>query len=174
MSDPTSIRARPTTYEGSQMRSRLEADYAASLDRMGRRWAYEPQCFASAAGQWLPDFGSDWGSDDGQPYAYLTEIKPAGMLEQMIAQRSSGDDLTKVTDYIDEILKRMEIALASQPCAILELVFWRYGGPAYMTFLNVRGLAWTVSTPDWPLGLPGPIWPGMGQWERVRKSLDGR
>lgn len=42
----TGIKARPTIYKGIQMRSRLEADYAAALDRdscrcFGRGWARE-------------------------------------------------------------------------------------------------------------------------------------
>jgi hypothetical protein len=48
--------ARQTTYNGVVMRSRLEAAFAAHLDRAGCPWTYEPHCFASAAGQYLPDF----------------------------------------------------------------------------------------------------------------------
>lgn len=49
-------KARPTTYRGIEMRSRLEATYAAGLDEMGHPWEYEPRAFASQAGQYLPDF----------------------------------------------------------------------------------------------------------------------
>lgn len=38
------------------MRSRLEASFAAWLDRNGFVWQYEPWCFASEKGQYLPDF----------------------------------------------------------------------------------------------------------------------
>jgi hypothetical protein len=48
--------ARPTTYKGIAMRSRLEARYAAGLDRQGVRWAYEPRAYANGQGQYLPDF----------------------------------------------------------------------------------------------------------------------
>lgn len=56
--------ARPTTYKGIQMRSRLEARFAAKLDGDKCRWAYEPRAFANARGQYLPDFqlfgAEDW------------------------------------------------------------------------------------------------------------------
>jgi hypothetical protein len=34
----------------------LEAGGAAGIDRGGIAWAYEPVCFASEEGQYLPDF----------------------------------------------------------------------------------------------------------------------
>ncbi len=49
-------KARPTIYNGIQMRSRLEARYAAHLDAKRATWEYEPSCFASPKGQYLPDF----------------------------------------------------------------------------------------------------------------------
>ena len=48
--------ARPTTYRGIPMRSRLEATYAAHLDDEGMDWEYEPRAFANQQGQYLPDF----------------------------------------------------------------------------------------------------------------------
>jgi hypothetical protein len=50
------IPARPTTYNGIKMRSRLEAKYAAILDETGATWVYEPRAFATQRGQYLPDF----------------------------------------------------------------------------------------------------------------------
>jgi hypothetical protein len=50
------IPARPTVYRGIQMRSRLEAGFAAWLDRREFTWSYEPRCFAIATSQYLPDF----------------------------------------------------------------------------------------------------------------------
>lgn len=52
----STIKARPTTYKGIQMRSRLEAAYAAHCDAFRDAWTYEPQCFADEHGQYLPDF----------------------------------------------------------------------------------------------------------------------
>jgi hypothetical protein len=51
------IPARPTTYRGVPRRSRLEASFAAHLDRLRVPWSYEPQAFAGLRGQYLPDFG---------------------------------------------------------------------------------------------------------------------
>jgi hypothetical protein len=57
--EPTTMQtipARPTVYNGVEMRSRLEAGFAQWLDQMRWKWEYEPECFASPNGQWLPDF----------------------------------------------------------------------------------------------------------------------
>lgn len=50
------IKARPTIYAGVQMRSRLEAEFARWLDGKDVPWDYEPNCYADASGQYLPDF----------------------------------------------------------------------------------------------------------------------
>ena len=52
----TTLVARPTTYNGIKMRSRLEARYAAYLDARGEDWEYEPRAFANKHRQYLPDF----------------------------------------------------------------------------------------------------------------------
>lgn len=65
-------KARPTVYKGIQMRSRLEARFAAYLDGFGRPWQYEPQCFANEDGQYLPDFLTH----DNAGTACYYEIKP--------------------------------------------------------------------------------------------------
>lgn len=74
---------RPTIYNGIPMRSRLEARFAAWLDRQEFQWDYEPQCFAAKDGrQYLPDFRirdhapADWcGEEDGKANLYI-ELKP--------------------------------------------------------------------------------------------------
>jgi len=63
--------ARPTTYKGIRMRSRLEATMAAQLDRAGWRWDYEPRAYASEEGQWLPDF-----EVTGPVVRHFLEVKP--------------------------------------------------------------------------------------------------
>ena len=88
------IHARPTTYNGIRMRSRLEASFAERLDAVGAPWQYEPQCFASPEGQYLPDFVVD---------GEYVEIKPP------------------VAD-LDAAHKRMHIILASEPDAVLYVV----------------------------------------------------
>ena len=151
------IPARPTTYKGIQMRSRLEADYAAALDRDGETWEYEPKCFGGPDGQWLPDFRV--GSD-----GVYTEIKPAYLIEW------DTDSVIDVYERVDKILRRMTVAWLSEPDAHLGLIFWVYGKEQAEAPLSLLGssdrpswLAFTSGTRDLPL-----LWPGMGQ---LKKSL---
>ncbi len=51
----TRIPAIPEVYRGVRFRSRLEADWARSLDEHGIEWAYEPQGFRLGAHLYLPD-----------------------------------------------------------------------------------------------------------------------
>jgi hypothetical protein len=156
----TIIKARPTLYKGIQMRSRLEADYAAELDRWGYRWEYEPECFASSDGQWLPDFGRSHGYNE--PLAVFIEVKPAGPLMEWIPG-SIG-----FVEHVDAILRRMMIARASRPDAYLCLVFWNYGDGAYLTLHSRRGGdAWYAEFDAQPMWL---LWSGMGQFSRCRSE----
>lgn len=66
--------ARLTVYRGIQMRSRLEAAWAEQFDALGETWEYEPRCFASEEGQYLPDFLLTG------PHVYV-EVKPASFLD---------------------------------------------------------------------------------------------
>jgi len=70
--------ARPTIYRGVAMRSRLEARYAAVMDERGDAWIYEPRCFASSEGQYLPDFGvrCDGCETTSEPHWSYDEVKP--------------------------------------------------------------------------------------------------
>lgn len=104
MATKTALQARPTMYRGVQMRSRMEAEHAAWLDAKGGGtmpslidWRYEPMCFASGAGQYLPDFMLIF--DYGHIYE---EVKP-------------------VVEDFDAIAGRMEIVWESEPSAILKL-----------------------------------------------------
>lgn len=65
------LKARPTVYAGIHMRSRLEARFAQELDRRHVRWRYEPLCFASKTGQYLPDF-----EILGKGFPSFVEVKP--------------------------------------------------------------------------------------------------
>ena len=76
MADGTRFKARPTTYNGIEMRSRLEAKYAAWLDRVNIRWTYEPKCYASEAGQYLPDFELHGVHLLGVERTVFVEVKP--------------------------------------------------------------------------------------------------
>lgn len=75
------LKARPTVYKGIKMRSRLEAGYAAWLDRHAFNWEYEPCAFTDDSGvQYLPDFRLSGVSVLGRdkPATVYVEVKPAG------------------------------------------------------------------------------------------------
>lgn len=53
----TALKALPTTYRGVTFRSRLEADWASSLDGIDMPWTYEPEGYQLSDGSWYaPDF----------------------------------------------------------------------------------------------------------------------
>jgi hypothetical protein len=55
--DTTAIEAVPTFYAGTDFRSALEADWAATLNRWGIAWQYEPETITLPSGAvYLPDF----------------------------------------------------------------------------------------------------------------------
>lgn len=101
MTAPT-IPARPTIYNGVQMRSRLEARYAAWLDSQSIVWEYEPRCFASEHGQYLPDFAVRNVDFMGTPCDVYIEVKPTEMFL---------DDATN-------LLERQESIWNSEPDAL--------------------------------------------------------
>jgi hypothetical protein len=98
------MKARATIYRGIEMRSRLEADFAAFLDRASAEWEYEPVCFAGPNDQWLPDFRARMS--DG-PWTYF-EIKPT---------------LGQASDALD----RMVVVWLTDPSAYLQAVAWIFG-----------------------------------------------
>ena len=103
MTYDASLRARPTVYRGIQMRSRLEAKWAAAFDKDGHLWEYEPRCFANQRGQYLPDFAVRfrWRSDETR----YVEIKPPQTMAQIL-----------------DVAERMEIIWDSEPDALLLLL----------------------------------------------------
>lgn len=70
------MKARPTTYNGIKMRSRLEAKYAGWLDLIQVGWRYEPLCLANADGQYLPDFLVSGVYFGGNQTDVAVEVKP--------------------------------------------------------------------------------------------------
>lgn len=91
------ILGRTTMYRGIQMRSRLEARFAAGLDAQDLPWTYEPRCYASGRVQWLPDFETTY---EGR--TCLVEVKP------------------EFRDWFD-FTPRMEVAWETDPDLILML-----------------------------------------------------
>lgn len=61
---PTNIESVPTEYAGTLFRSRLEADWAATLDACHIQWQYEPETLTLPSGAvyipdfWLPELGT--------------------------------------------------------------------------------------------------------------------
>lgn len=66
------IPARPTIYNGTKMRSRLEARFAGILDGHGIKWEYEGPAYAEGSKQYLPDFTLpiDWVAK------WIIDVKP--------------------------------------------------------------------------------------------------
>jgi hypothetical protein len=93
------LRARPTVYRGIAMRSRLEAHFAAALDRVADRgeWSYEPRAYADETGQYLPDF-------ELCDSRHFVEVKPT-------------------RERALEAIDRARIVFASEPDAIVWIVW---------------------------------------------------
>jgi hypothetical protein len=66
------LKARPTTYRGVEMRSRLEARFAQWLDADDLGWVYEPRAYGGRGGQYLPDFQIDGPSLS----LWFVEVRP--------------------------------------------------------------------------------------------------
>lgn len=91
------MQARPTTYAGVKMRSRLEAGFAQWLDRAHLAWSYEPRCYASKKGQWLPDFEvfvPVVNKEDAD--VWLFDVKPQGWRDD--AQLRRWTDIVAESD----------------------------------------------------------------------------
>lgn len=129
------VKGRPTIYKGTQMRSRLEAKFAAHLDAMKRRWGYEPVCFADEDGQYLPDFSVEV---DGT-MCYI-EVKPTEALAQ---------------EWIDGPMRRI---WSTDPDALL-IATWHdneaaeYGEDQWRLITAMKPIAWW----EWALRLDAPI-----------------
>jgi hypothetical protein len=117
------IPARPTIYKGTQMRSRLEADYAGFLDRVGADWSYEPTCFAGPSGQWLPDF-----LERGQ-FDVFTELKPFGPFIDLMDETPSREVAAAVDRQLVQDERRVGDGSADRGSARV-LGVWRQGADA--------------------------------------------
>lgn len=159
----TAKNGRATLYKGTLMRSRLEADYAGHLDRRGLLWEYEPVCFASDDGQWLPDFRG-WRPGAKPAKSWLVELKPASLLKSR-----KGEIAWDVVSRIDEILTRASIAWLSEPEAVINLVFWTYRATvADYKISAASDSPWYVISENTPFM---SLWPGMGQQVAVEHFM---
>lgn len=131
------IQARPTTYRGIPMRSRLEASVAAELDQLvdllapsGEvgSWAYEERAFASQDGQYLPDFRFAMPTISAP---WFIEAKPT--LEAVLA-----------------VLGRMQIIWDSEPTAFLSVAMPIDGEICFALSASGDGdRTWRIGGPRW-------------------------
>lgn len=151
----TAKNGRATLYKGILMRSRLEADYAATLDRDGKSWEYEPVCFAADGVQWLPDFRITWPGEERKSPCYV-EVKPSTLL-------GAPGGMSGFVGQVDAILRQMAVAWESEPDAWLNLVLHTYGR-RYPDFevSGSSGRPWMCNDNLTPNAM-FLIWPGMGQ-----------
>lgn len=165
MNDATRIHARPTVYEGVRMRSRLEAGFAQWADSFGLGVDYEPQAFASAGGQYLPDFrlryvwveGALWRGDPHDSVLWV-EVKP---------ELPTGAALVRLHE-------RMEIIHHSEPDAALAICY-KDPTPGLLVKINDSTSwwpsVWTIGEHPYHIGVARPLdvagllpWPD-GYWK---------
>lgn len=77
----TTIAAKPTLYNGTRFRSRLEARWAAFFDAIGREWIYEPDLPELGPVQYQPDFLTTKSHGEGLT---IIEVKPDLEADQTI------------------------------------------------------------------------------------------
>src|SRR6266545_2192748 len=154
VSKPTRIPARPTVYDGIRMRSRLEAKFAATLDRVYGRgsWTYEPRCFASQDGQYLPDFEVHRTKTGPAKFPHFIEVKPTSI----------------TAAELFATLGKMLLIWRSEPNAMLSLIVLGNDDQATMVFFGVNhcdcgncdlcvsGVRWFLDVFDDPAG-PRPM-----------------
>lgn len=115
------MKARRTMHKGIEMRSRLEALWAAALDNAGIGWVYEPIAFSGSGGQYLPDFFIP-------SLGLYLEVKPVDEVE---------------ANYRHAWLRRMEIIWESEPAAALMLVAGHPEPEAHQAYGNdADGKGW--------------------------------
>lgn len=138
------LKARPTTYNGIKMRSRLEAQFAAALDELGVTWEYEPRAFADERRQYLPDFRIE--RDDGATNVYV-EVKPV---------LSEEDEKFNPSD----ILAQMRVIYRSEPGCLLAIAT-----PALSPFVLME---WDELSPLDHLNRQEHLETDDNRWVRVR------
>lgn len=134
----TKHKPRPTIYKGIQMRSRLEAGFAAWLDGRHIKWQYEPCAFADEKGQYLPDFELlefDITSLKGDMGRVFIEVKPDGFMDESSANYERDK---KIID------RQADILHASDPQALFFLakpsgVWWLDGCHISAAWILGRG-----------------------------------
>lgn len=158
------LKARPTTYKGVRMRSRLEAGFAAWLDDAGVEWQYEPECYsAPELGQWLPDFLiSAWVLDEYALSLTLLEA-PTDLIPPLAARRRLLIDV-KPRPAGESLIERWQaitdanFVLADRPLAVCACPgnVWHSAIGEHLVHHAEAGLI---------LG-DAPVGPWVGEWWR--------
>jgi hypothetical protein len=123
------IRAIPTTYQGVQFRSRLEARWAAFFDLLGWEWEYEPFDLKG----WIPDFllkghGALPHFDQVNSEGVLVEVKPCSSFPCPIAEEI---DRAGVPDQFEAMIVGRTIPVASSvETSDGYAIGWMKGNPA--------------------------------------------
>lgn len=99
--DPRSIKAIDTHYNGYKFRSRLEARWAVFFDQMDVRYQYEPEGFDLGGTRYLPDFRLTdglllYGEEEARQNVWI-EIKPT--LEVADEERDKVAAFARGTGY---------------------------------------------------------------------------
>jgi len=107
---------KPTTYKGTQFRSRLEARWAVFFDCLAIDWIYEPMTFTIQPTKWeyTPDF--EITCKKGKPI--LVEVKPAQATGQTLEILAAVSDIKKYMTILavgDFYKKQLNIQIISEP-----------------------------------------------------------
>lgn len=146
------FKARPTVYDGIQMRSRTEAGYAAWLDlHLGVEWEYEPHALAHPTlGQYLPDFLiRDVRTPHHESANVYIEVKPPSFFD---------------TDQGTETAARSaEIVEYNDPTAVLAVATPEDGGDLAVMLRQTGILGWSFG--EWKKSdCFDEFWP-MAHWQ---------
>jgi hypothetical protein len=108
--------ARPTFYNGTQFRSRLEARWAAAFDIIGWEWKYEPYDL----NYWVPDFelylppyantNEYYGTKFVRCQSPLVEIRPVTVTDWN-GSVPSGFDFNRIYNSVKDQCDGLEILL---------------------------------------------------------------
>lgn len=120
--------ARPTTYKGIEMRSRLEATVAANLDLWGYDWEYEPRAYAAGRVQYLPDF----------------VLKVDGRLASVLEVKGADPGDTR------QVFDQMSVIWRSEPTAFLVLVVAEWIASGAWSKSGAPRASFMVMLPDIP------------------------
>ncbi len=145
------FKPRPTVYKGIQMRSRLEAGFAAWLDDHKLIWEYEPCAFASEKGQYLPDFRVTNLPFLGEKAPIYFEIKPVSYLAKAEETYGGGQLLIREIEMQHQILRATDKAtlfFLATPAGF----YWSDGHlfPASFVFVDDRAPMTLAITRDMP------------------------